>query len=276
MSRSLGILALVLLGTTALAQSPAPEATGTVSIRLRGHPSTPLKNPRVLVEGREATAEAGGSFRVEGLAGGRVVVRASAEGYQPLEYPVQLPAGGQTSVLLPLERIPGPGLVRGQLLRREGKDGATVPAAEVEVQLDGQVLARSDAEGSFVLPAVGPGPISLKFAGAGIRAQEEVVVVPPHGEASVEVVLRKAEEVLAWMRGRVRSTQGQPLQATVRIAETRRKARTRATGDFELRLPAGRYRVTFEARGYVSQTKIVDVGAGDQALFYVDLSPLEN
>jgi hypothetical protein len=34
--------------------------------------------------------------------------------------------------------------------------------------------------------------------------------------------------------------------------------------------------VTFEARGYVPQTKTVDVGAGDQALFYVDLSPQEN
>ncbi|HYH99561.1 carboxypeptidase regulatory-like domain-containing protein, partial [Hyalangium sp.] len=80
----------------------------------------------------------------------------------------------------------------------------------------------------------------------------------------------------AWMRGRVRSTQGRPVSATLKIAETKLKTHTRSTGDFELRLPAGRYRVTFEARGYVSQTKIVDVGAGDQALFYVDLSPQEN
>lgn len=268
-------LVLVLLGTGARAASPTPEASGTVWITLRPQPSLPLKDPRVQAGGKEAVSS-GGAFRVDGLTSGAVVISASAEGYQPVKRKVQLPTGGQASVFLPLERIPGPGTVKGRVLREQGRDGAKVPLADVEVQLDGQVVARSDAEGLFLVPEAGPGPVTLKLAGAGVRPQEEVVVVPSHGEASVELVLQKGEEIQAWMRGRVRSTQGRPVAATLRIEEAKLKSRTRPTGDFELRLPAGRYHVTFEARGHVSQTKVVDVAAGDQALFYVDLSPSEN
>ena len=268
-------LVLVLLGTGALAAAPSPAASGTVWITLRPHPSLPLKSPRVQAGGKDAVTSEG-AFRVDGLASGWVAINASAEGYQPVERKVLVPSGGQASVFLPLERIPGPGTVKGRLLREQGSDGTKVPVADVEVQLGGQVVARSDAEGLFAVPEAGPGPVTLKLAGAGVRPQEEVVVVPSHGEASVEIVLRKADEIRAWMRGRVRSTQGRPVVATLRVQETKLQARTRSTGDFEFRLPAGRYHVTFEARGYVSQTKVVDVAAGDQALFYVDLSPLEN
>jgi Carboxypeptidase regulatory-like domain len=275
MRRCAMTLVLVLLGTGALAAPPAPQTSGTVWITLRPQASLPLKNPRVQVGGKDATA-AGGAFRVDGLGSGAVLINASAEGYQPVERQVQLPAGGQASVFLPLERIPGPGTVKGKVFREQGRDGAKVPIADVEVQLGGKVVAKSDAEGLFEVPEAGPGPVTLKLAGAGVRPQEEVVVVPSHGEASVEVVLQKGEEIRAWMRGRVRSTQGRPVVATLRIEETKLKARTRPTGDFEFRLPAGRYHVTFEARGFTPQTKLVDVAAGDQALFYVDLSPLEN
>jgi hypothetical protein len=276
MRRCAMTLVLVLLSTTALAAPPEADAPGTVWITLRPHPSLALKSPRVQAGGKDAKADARGAFRVEGLAAGWVAIQASAEGYQAVERKVLLPAGGQASVFLPLERIPGPGTVKGRVLRHEGRDGTKVPVANVEVRIGDQVAARSDAEGLFVVPEAGPGPVSLKLMGSGVRPQEEVVVVPSHGEASVEVLMQKGEEVRAWMRGRVRSTLGRPVVATVRIAETKLKARTRATGDFELRLPAGRYRVTFEARGYIPQTKTVDVGAGDQALFYVDLSPQEN
>jgi carboxypeptidase family protein len=276
MSRCAMTLVLVLLGAGALAAPPTPDTSGTVWITLRPQPSLPLKSPRVQAGGKEAVTAAGGAFRVDGLTSGWVAINASAEGYQAVERKVLLPASGQTSVFLPLERIPGPGTVKGRVLREQGGGGEKVPIADVEVQLGGQVVARSDAEGLFVVPEAGPGPVTLKLVGAAVRPQEEVVVVPSHGEASVEVVLQQAAEVRAWMRGRVRSTQGRPIVATLKIAEGRINARTRPTGDFEFRLPAGRYHVTFEARGYVSQTKVIDVAAGDQALFYVDLSPLEN
>jgi hypothetical protein len=270
------ILGLMLLSTVSLAAAPEPKATGTVWITLQPRPAGPLKGLRVQVEDKQLAPDSSGAFRAEGLAAGWVVIKASAEGYHPQEQKVRLPAGGQSSVLLPLERIPGPGTIRGRIIQPGGTGDAKVPIAEVEVQVGGQVLARSDAEGQFVLPSVGPGPVTLKLVGTGLRPLEEVVVVPSHGEASLEAIMQKAAETLAWMRGRVRSTQGRPLQATLKIAETKRQARARASGDFEFRLPAGRYHVTFEARGHVPQTKVVDVGAGDQALFYVDLSPLEN
>jgi hypothetical protein len=267
---------LVLLSTTALSAPPPAEAPGTVWITLRPQPSLALKNPRVQAGGKDAQAGSNGAFRVDGISAGWVAIQASAEGYQAVERKVLLPAGGQASVFLPLERIPGPGTVKGRVLRLEGREGTKVPVANVDVRIGDKVAARSDAEGLFVVPEAGPGPVSLKLTGSGVRPQEETVVVPSHGEASVEVLMQKGEEIRAWMRGRVRSTLGRPIVATVKIADTKYKTRARPTGDFELRLPAGRYRVTFEARGYVPQTKTVDVGAGDQALFYVDLSPQEN
>lgn len=275
MSRRALLLVLWLVGATALAAPPASEPTGTVWITLRPDPSLALKSPRVQAGGKDAIAT-GGAFRVDGLASGPVVISASAEGYQAVEKRVLLSAGGQASVFLPLERIPGPGTVKGRVFREQGREGTKVPLADVEVRIGGQVAAKSDADGVFVVSEAGPGPVTLKLAGAGVKPQDEVVVVPSHGEASVEIVLQKGEEIRAWMRGRVRSTQGRPVVATLRIEEAKLKARTRPSGDFEFRLPAGRYHVTFEARGYVSQTKVVDVAAGDQALFYVDLSPLEN
>ncbi|HEX8699561.1 MAG TPA: carboxypeptidase regulatory-like domain-containing protein [Myxococcaceae bacterium] len=270
------LLALMLLSTVAVAAEPAGSATGSVLITLLPRPAGTLKGLRVQIDDKPLTPDSSGAFRAEGLPEGWVAIKASAEGYRPQEQKVRLPAGGQTSVLLPLERIPGPGTIRGRIIRPGGATDPKVPIADVEVQVGGQVLARSDADGQFVLPAVGPGPVALKLVGAGLRPLEELVVVPSHGEASLEAVMQKTVEALAWMRGKVRSTQGSPLQATLKIAETKRRTQARSSGDFEFRLPAGRYHVTFEARGYVSQTKVVDVGAGDQALFYVDLSPVEN
>jgi hypothetical protein len=268
------LLGLMLLSTVALAA--APEATGTVWITLQPRPAGQLKGLSVQVQDKQVTADPSGAFRVNGVAAGWVAIKASAEGYRPQEQRVRLPAGGQASVLLPLERIPGPGVIRGRILRPGGTAEAKVPIADVEVQVGGQVKARSNAEGQFELPGVGPGPVALKLVGTGLRPLEELVVVPSHGEASLEIVMQRTDEVLAWMRGRVRSTQGRPLRASLRIAETKRKAVAKPSGDFEFRLPAGRYHVTFEAPGHIPQTKVVDVGAGDQALFYVDLSPVEN
>jgi hypothetical protein len=266
---------LALLSAAALAQ-PAADATGTVWVTLQPAASRPLRNPRVQIAGKEAPREASGAFRMEGLAPGLVRVSASAEGYHPREQQVRLEAGGQSSVLLPLERIPGPGSVRGLVLLQEGRDGAGTPLAGVEVRLADQLVATSDTDGRFALPTVEPGPVSLKFTGAGLRPREEVVRVPPDAETSVEIVLHKAATLQAWMKGQVRSTTGRPLRATLKVVETRRVIRTRPGGDFEFRLPEGRYQVTFEARGHVPQTKVVDVAAGEQALFYVDLSPREN
>ena len=122
MIRCAAIGVLVLVSTVALADPPSAEAPGTVWITLRPQPSLPLKSARVQVAGKDAKADASGAFRVDGVLSGPVAVRASAEGYQDVERKVLLPAGGQTSVFLPLERIRGPGVVKGRVMREEGRD----------------------------------------------------------------------------------------------------------------------------------------------------------
>lgn len=76
------------------------------------------------------------------------------------------------------------------------------------------------------------------------------------------------------VRGQVRGPGGVPVaRATVRVVEAHLTERTDERGNFELRVPAGRYTVRFEAEGLISQTKAVTVTAGEQALFFVDLAP---
>jgi carboxypeptidase family protein len=56
------------------------------------------------------------------------------------------------------------------------------------------------------------------------------------------------------------------------VIEAHATGRTDERGAFELRVPAGRYTVRFEADGLISQTKTVAVTAGEQTLFFVDLA----
>src|SRR6185369_5423916 len=119
------------------------------------------------------------------------------------------------------------------------------------------------ADGSFTLDEVGPGPVQVKATLKGYKPAEEVVSVPPEGEAAL---------VLASMRGQVRTLRGKPVSAVLRIPEAQISTRTGSDGRFTVRLPGGKYTVVFEAPGYVRQTKTVEVADGDQAIFYVDLS----
>ncbi len=40
-----------------------------------------------------------------------------------------------------------------------------------------------------------------------------------------------------------------------------------------MKVPGGKYQVRIEARGYVPQTKTVEVADGDQAIFNIDMHP---
>jgi hypothetical protein len=66
---------------------------------------------------------------------------------------------------------------------------------------------------------------------------------------------------------------GKPLQALLVIPEAKIRRRTDARGTFQVQLKQGRYRLVFSAPGHLSQTKVVTVRDGEQAIFNVDLFP---
>ena len=77
------------------------------------------------------------------------------------------------------------------------------------------------------------------------------------------------------MRGLVRSLAGDPLRADLRVVEAKVRGKTAADGSFRFSVPGGRYQVVIEVAGYVSQTKVVDVADGDQAIFNIDMQPVK-
>lgn len=171
----------------------------------------------------------------------------------------------------PIGPSPAPerGRVRG-VVRLEG--GAREPLAGVAVSaLDGPSTRTAD-DGSFTLPDLAPGLLKLNLSRADLVAATEVVSVPPAGDVTVQISLRRAQAPApAVVMGLVRGEDGVPVAAQVRLLEPGLTVEADAQGRFRFEVPAGRYTLTIEAAGFVTQRKSVRAGAGEQNIYNVDL-----
>ena len=87
------------------------------------------------------------------------------------------------------------------------------------------------------------------------------------------LLVAKATEVRATLRGLIRAKSGEMVKATVRVVELKLKLEVKADGRFSAEVPSGKYTLVIEARGFVTQTKTVEVSGGDQAIFHAELEP---
>ena len=236
--------------------------------------SAPVPGAKVEVPGKDPVlTRQDGSFAVEQVPPGPVEMMVTAAGFKARSESVTVTPGGELKLTVTLQAPTGPGRIKGTAFAAASQPGgARAPLADVAVAgPNGSV--RAAADGTFTLDDVGPGPVQVKAALKGYKPVEEVVSVPPEGEAALELTLvREAARVLASMRGQVRTVKGKPVSAFIKVPEAQISTRTGADGRFSVRLPGGKYTVVFEAPGYVRQTKTVEVADGDQAIFYVDLS----
>jgi hypothetical protein len=153
-----------------------------------------------------------------------------------------------------------------------GRGAAGAPLAGIAVEIPGRSPALTSSEGAFVLDNVPPGLVKLRIGGKGWVTTEEVVSVPGEGEVMVELALRAVEAPLrAGVVGLVRTENGTPVAAVVRVVELGITTRADAGGSFRLEIPAGRYTLTIEASGFVAQRKTIQVGAGERNIYNVDL-----
>jgi hypothetical protein len=252
-----------------------PPATGPGSLLglLVMENGDPLPAVTVSVAGQKPVlTDAKGAFELSEVGPGPVQVKVEARGFRTLSQTLNIEPEARTEVSLTLIRPSGPGAIRGTAFLFEGEEKKS-PAANVTVE-GGGVSVTTGADGTFLLPGVGPGPVQLVLKGEGFKPNEEVVSVPAEAEAAVELKMFKAGTgTLASIRGRVRAVSGAPVPATIRIPEAKFQAKATKDGTFKVQLPGGRYTVAIEAKGFVSQSRVIDVADGDQAIFHVDLHP---
>jgi hypothetical protein len=173
-----------------------------------------------------------------------------------------------------VEEPPPP--VRGRIhgvVRLQSIGGAAgEPLADVAVTVPGGAATRTGPDGSFELAGLEAGLSKVNLSRADLVPTTEVVSVPPGGEVTVQIVLRRAQAPApAVVMGIVRGEDGTPMAAQVRLLETGLTVDADRQGRFRFEVPAGRYTLTIEAAGFVTQRKSVRAGAGEQNIYNVDL-----
>jgi hypothetical protein len=185
------------------------------------------------------------------------------------------PAPAQPVVVVPLKPAPPErGVVRGvvRAAHASAVGPAGTPLPGVTVAVTGGPSTTTDTNGMFRLSGIPPGIATVRLSGKALIVQDEVLVIPPEGEVSVEVLLRPEESArLAAITGLVRSEDGQPVPARVSVVELGLVSEADAGGRFRLEVPAGRYTVVIEAPGLVTQRKALTVAAGEHSIYNLDL-----
>lgn len=248
---------------------PARPKTGEVrGVVVAQGTGAPLAGVRVEAAGaRAATTDAQGRFRLRELAPGKATVRASRQGFKGATGAASITAGGTAELRLELAALTGPGRVQGVV-----KDADEKPLPGVLVRADGGAEVKTGDDGAFALERVGPGPVTVTAALAGYEKGEEVVQVPPEATATLAFSLKATGVKLkATIKGVVVGADGKTPRVTVRVAELKKTVAVKADGRFELEVPGGRYTLSLQAKGYVTQTKVVEVADGDQAIFHAEL-----
>ncbi|WP_331091834.1 MSCRAMM family protein [Archangium sp.] len=201
---------------------------------------------------------------------GEVLARVSVEGYEPAEGRISVTAGGRAELVVRARQTPQLGSLRVSVL--DARSGTPLAGATVTV---GSTEVLTDATGAVRLEGLPPGPLEVKISAEGFRVEQEAVVILAGTETPLPVSLASAKQgALATLSGQVRSIrQGKPLQASLVIPEAKIRRKTDPRGTFQVQLKQGRYRLIFSAPGHLSQTKVVTVHDGEQAIFNVDLFP---
>lgn len=240
----------------------APSVIGRVT-RADG---APIVGATVTSQGHTATTDDAGAFQLEGLAPGPASVTASARGFKEAAKDVVVTPGVSVEVTLALQLPTGPGRITGTVKAAPGK-----PLAGAKVAV-GKVTVSTSPTGAFTVDRVDPGPVKVTVTLDGYAPADEVVQVAPEATATLDVTLEPvAQRSKAKIRGVISSASGPVAKATVRIVELKLKQVVKADGRFEADVAGGKYTLVIEAPKHVTQTRVVEVADGDQAIFQIEL-----
>lgn len=263
----LGLSARNWVDDAQLAAAKAGAKTRSIRGRVVDEAGKPVASAKVQSDaGLSATTDADGQFVLAELSDAAHQLTVEVDTFAASTQQVGAEDGEPVQIVL--HHKTGPGRVRGVV---KGKSG---PLAGVTVT-SGALQVKSDAEGVYALDNVGPGPVSVKFEAAGYTTGEELAQVAPATEATLDVTLTAVElPKAATLRGLIRPKSGTLSSATLRVVELKLRIPVKGDGRFSVEIPSGKYTLIIEARGFVTQTKSVQVSPGDQAIFHAELEPV--
>lgn len=217
------------------------------------------------------SAAGAGAYASEAVAAGGIRVTARLDGYVSMEGAARVPAAGEATVSLAMQReAPKTGALA---VRVTAKDtGAPVADARVRA---GNAEGKSDADGRVKLEGLSLGATALTVEREGYLTLTESAMVAGGLTSDVVVqLLPEKKRIPATLSGRVRSARrGTAIAASLSIPQAGVSARAAEDGSFSFELPPGSYTITISAPGFTSQTKLVSVNDAEQAIFNVDLIP---
>lgn len=179
-----------------------------------------------------------------------------------------------TKVITRIVRAPPIRVVEGQLVGtvRDARTG--LPIANAVIRYVAQPLSPqlTGPDGHFTSYRLPAGPVALEVAQEGYQTARLGAVIPPSGEAPLEVLLTPRPPPDGVLRVRVSDEAGAPIaNPTVHLTNVASgavvAAETEGGSSFLATLPPGAYLAEVSAEGYLSRIERVTIAAGQaQAL----------
>lgn len=201
-----------------------------------------------------------------------------------------LPPPGAQTVTQPQTNKPPPSNPMAQTVRgRVTKEGTPADAADAGIANahvtitvtagDGAAsLERSadtGADGTFAIGDLGSGRAKITARAAGYEeGTVEIEIGAPGAGAAPSVAIALKRVIKAGqLRGLVRSFNGKPLAATIRVEPLNVETKTDSDGTFQIDVPPGSYEVVIAAPGHAGQRRPVQVEENGVTILNADLRP---
>ncbi|MBK8170557.1 MAG: carboxypeptidase regulatory-like domain-containing protein [Sandaracinaceae bacterium] len=153
------------------------------------------------------------------------------------------------------------------------RDSNSAPIGDAHVTIVSgatTLQATTAADGSFTIASVPVGNATLSVTADSFQPGTLPLTLATQDMTGADVSLDRAVPG-AMVRGRVRSFNGQPLGATIRIESLSREVTANADGQFELEVPPGSYQVSITAAGHETQQRRVTVEEQGVVFLNVDM-----
>lgn len=172
----------------------------------------------------------------------------------------------------PPEVVPEPparGVVLGQVT---GGDGRPVGGARVVLTPSGGEPREipSQADGTYRFTDVPVGPATLRIEAEGHEPAERAIEIAGGENAQQQSQLQESTP-RGQLRGMIRSFNGRPLVAHIRVEDLGLEAQSDAEGFFELDVVPGEHVVVIEAAGHTGQRRTVEVPENGVTVLNADL-----